>query len=71
MKRALAILALAASPASAQVLPGHRLPEGPERPVRDRAYHIKSYKAELRFDMAKEEIAGDGDGDLRRRCALR
>ena len=58
MKRALAILALAALPASAQVLPGHRLPEGPERPVRDRAYHIKSYKAELRFDMGKEEIAG-------------
>ena len=58
MKRALAILALVALPASAQVLPGHRLPEGPERPVRDRAYHIKSYKAELRFDMAKEEIAG-------------
>ncbi len=59
MKRILAILALAAAlPASAQVLPGHRLPEGPERPVRDRAYHIKSYKAELRFDMVKEEVAG-------------
>ena len=58
MRRLLAILALAAFPASAQVLPGHRLPEGPERPVRDRPYHIKSYKAELRFDMVKEEIAG-------------
>ena len=58
MKRALAILALVALPASAQVLPGHRLPEGPERPVRDRPYHIKSYRAEFRFDMVKEEIAG-------------
>lgn len=58
MKHWFAILALAALPASAQVLPGHRLPEGPERPVRDRPYHIKSYKAELRFDMVKEEIAG-------------
>ena len=58
MRRALAILALVAFPASAQVLPGHRLPEGPERPVRDRSFHIKSYKAELRFDMVKEEVAG-------------
>jgi aminopeptidase N len=58
MKRAIAILALVALPASAQVLPGHRLPEGPERPVRERAFHIQSYKAELKFDMGKEEIAG-------------
>ena len=64
MKRVLAILALAAGPlvfaaaATAQVVPGHRLPEGPERPVRDRSYDIESYKAELAFDMAKESIAG-------------
>jgi aminopeptidase N len=58
MKRALVLLALAACPAAAQVLPGHRLPEGPEHPVRERAFHIEKYVAELRFDMAKDEIAG-------------
>jgi aminopeptidase N len=60
MKRLLAVLALSACPlaASAQVAFGHRLPEGPERPVRERAYDIESYKAELAFDMEKESIAG-------------
>ena len=63
MKRFLAALVLAACPAlatnlSAQVAYGHRLPEGPERPVRERSYHIESYKAELAFDMEKETIAG-------------
>jgi aminopeptidase N len=60
MRRALASLALAACPlaAAAQVFPGHRLPEGPERPVRERAFHTKSYRAELSFDMAAERIAG-------------
>ncbi len=48
----------APSPATGQVLPGHRLPEGPERPVRERSYHIEKYVADLRFDMVKEEIAG-------------
>ena len=43
---------LAGAPAAAQVLPGDRLPEGPERPVRERDFHIQSYKAELAFDMA-------------------
>ena len=52
------VLALCAWPAPGQVLPGHRLPEGPERPVRERSYHIEKYVAALRFDMAKEEIAG-------------
>ncbi len=60
MRRFAAALALALGPlaAFAQVLPGHRLPDGPDRPVRDRAYHIEKYVAELAFDMAKEEIAG-------------
>ena len=63
MKRFLAVLALSACPAlatnlAAQVAYGHRLPEGPERPVRERSYHIESYKAELAFDMEKETIAG-------------
>jgi aminopeptidase N len=63
MKRLLAILALSTCPAvtpdlAAQVAFGHRLPEGPERPVRERSFHIETYKAELAFDMAKETIAG-------------
>ena len=63
MKRILAALALSACPAlatnlAAQVAYGHRLPEGPERPVRERSYHIESYKAELAFDMEKETISG-------------
>ncbi len=60
MKRALAVLALVSWPiaSAAQVVPGHRLPEGPERPVRERTFHIQSYKAELAFDMAAASIAG-------------
>ncbi len=61
MKRTLALtLSLSLWPlaATAQVVPGHRLPEGPERPVRERTFHIQSYKAELAFDMARESIAG-------------
>jgi aminopeptidase N len=62
MRRVLSILAVhvctLSVSLSAQVLPGHRLPDGTDRPVRDRAYHIEKYVAELSFDMAKEEIAG-------------
>ncbi|HEY1252962.1 MAG TPA: hypothetical protein VGH97_17405, partial [Thermoanaerobaculia bacterium] len=60
MKRILGVLtfAVCAFSAAGQVLPGHRLPEGPDRPVRDRSFHIEKYVADLRFDMAKEEIAG-------------
>jgi aminopeptidase N len=58
MKRVLAILAFVCMPASAQVLPGHRLPEGPEHAVRERSFHIEKYLADLKFDMAKAEIAG-------------
>src|SRR5689334_16616339 len=60
MRRVLSALsALACSlTLSAQVLPGHRLPDGTDHPVRDREYHIEKYVAELAFDMAKEEIAG-------------
>ena len=54
----LAVLAAAALPCPGQVLPGHRLPEGPERLVRERDFHVERYKAELAFDMQKEEIAG-------------
>ena len=63
MRRVLAVLALAVCPAlatdlAAQVAYGHRLPEGPDRPVRERSFDIETYKAELRFDMAAESIAG-------------
>jgi aminopeptidase N len=54
----LAVAAIAAMPCAAQVLPGHRLPEGPERAVRERTFHIERYRADLRFDMEREEIAG-------------
>jgi aminopeptidase N len=53
-----ALAAISAVPCAAQVLPGHRLPEGPERAVRERTYHIERYRADLRFDMARGEIAG-------------
>ena len=59
MRRVLfAFLAIAAVPCAGQVLPGHRLPEGPEHSVRERAFHILRYKAELAFDMEKEKIRG-------------
>jgi aminopeptidase N len=63
MRRVFGVLALAggltfAADLAAQVAYGHRLPEGPDRPVRERSFHIESYKAELRFDMAAESIAG-------------
>ena len=63
MRRVFAVLALAgglsfAAVLTAQVEYGHRLPEGPERPVRERTFHIESYKADLRFDMAAETISG-------------
>lgn len=52
------VLAALAAPAVGQVWPGHRLPPGPEHPVRERAFHIERYVAELAFDMAKGEISG-------------
>ena len=63
MRRVPLLLALGAGLAlaadlRAQVAFGHRLPEGPDRPVRERSFHIETYKAELAFDMPKETIAG-------------
>ncbi len=49
---------LLASPVVAQVPPGHRLPEGAERPVREREIDIQHVAAELRFDMAQEQVQG-------------
>ncbi|HEY3174114.1 MAG TPA: M1 family aminopeptidase [Thermoanaerobaculia bacterium] len=58
MRRILALLALVCCPAAAQVVPGHRLPEGPEHAVREREIDIERYRADLKFDMSREEIAG-------------
>lgn len=54
----LALLLLAAAPAVSQVAPGHHLPGGPKRPVRDREIDIQRISAELRFDMQAESLAG-------------
>ena len=59
MRRIVVLLAFVCCPAAAQVVPGHRLPEGPERPVRDREIHIERYRADLKFDMPREEISGN------------
>ncbi|MGE5277614.1 MAG: M1 family aminopeptidase [Acidobacteriota bacterium] len=65
MRRLLvAVLAAAALPCPGQVLPGHRLPEGPERFVRERDFHVERYRAELAFDMEKEQIAGTATLDV-------
>lgn len=47
-----------AGTAAAQLVPGHRLPEGVERPVRERTLDVTAIRADLRFDMQAEEIAG-------------
>jgi aminopeptidase N len=52
------IALLAASPAPAQIVPGHRLPEGPERPVRERTVDIRHVALDLQFDMEAAAIAG-------------
>lgn len=43
---------------AAQVPPGHRLPEGAPRPVREREVDIQHVAADLRFDMTHESIHG-------------
>ncbi len=61
MKKLLSVLVLSltvVSVAGATVVPGHRLPEGPERPVRERTVDIQSLRAELTFDMERQEISG-------------
>ena len=55
---ALTLGLLAAAPLRAQVPPGHRLPEGVARPVREREIDIQHVAADLRFDMAQEQISG-------------
>src|SRR5688500_3059612 len=41
--------------------PGHRLPEGPLRPLRDRAIDVRHVAATLRVDMGRETVAGTAD----------
>ena len=49
---------LVTTPANA-VTSGHRLPTGPERPVRERTIDIQHLSADLRFDMDRQTIAGE------------
>jgi aminopeptidase N len=58
MRRAWALLVLTALPAAAQVTRGHRLPPGEEHPVREREIDIQEVRADLKFDMDQETIAG-------------
>jgi aminopeptidase N len=51
-------LTLLAGPAVAQVVPGHRLPEGSAHPVRERLIDVQHIGAELRIDTEKEEVSG-------------
>jgi len=51
------LVALAGS-SQAQAPPGHHLPDGADRPVREREIDITDIKADLRFDMDQRTIAG-------------
>jgi aminopeptidase N len=49
----------AGAPAAlAQTPPGHRLPEGSDRAVRERDVDVQHVAAALTFDMGREEVAG-------------
>jgi aminopeptidase N len=49
---------VAPGPLRAQAPPGHHLPGGTDRPVRDREIDITDVKADLRFDMDQRSVAG-------------
>src|SRR2546425_271647 len=51
MKRLLLALILLVPPATSEIRPGHRLPEGSYHSVREREIDIEDYAADLRFDM--------------------
>src|SRR5688500_12375152 len=65
MRRALIAFVLAAAtlavPVSGETPPGHRLPDGPLRPLRDRTIDVRHLQATLRFDMARETVTGTAD----------
>ena len=55
----LAVLASVAALPLYAITPGHRLPEGPPRPVRERMVDVQRLTADLRFDMERRAIAGE------------
>ncbi len=55
--------AVLAAPLGA-VTPGHRLPGGPDRPVRERQVDIRRLSADLRFDMERQAISGEASIEL-------
>jgi aminopeptidase N len=61
---AVAALLGSAVAASAQVVAGHRLPEGPERPVRERTIDVRRLRVDLRLDLDAETVAGHVDVDF-------
>jgi aminopeptidase N len=50
--------------APAQVVAGHRLPEGPERPVRERTIDVQRLGVDLRLDLDGDTVAGHVDVDF-------
>jgi len=58
MKRLLLALILLVPPATSEIRPGHRLPDGSYHSVREREIDIEDYAADLRFDIEREQIAG-------------
>ncbi len=57
--RLLAVLWVLLPPALGAVTPGHRLPTGPERPVRERTVDVQHLTADLRFDMDRQTVSGE------------
>jgi aminopeptidase N len=57
--RGLAVAGILVTAPLGAVTPGHRLPTGPERPVRERTVDIQRLSADLRFDMTRRTIAGE------------
>ena len=58
MKVVAAVLWVLLAATAAAQSPGHRLPPGPEAPIRDRDVDVQHVDLVLRFDMAEETIAG-------------
>ena len=55
----LLVLAALLAPPLGAVTPGHRLPTGPERPVRERTVDVQRLTADLRFDLDRRTVAGE------------
>ena len=62
MTRVLAAsILVCAATVSADIQPGHRLPDGPQRPLRDRVIDVQRLQAALRVDLTRETVAGTAD----------